>query len=64
MARIKVYYSNSIIITIVALEMFYLPTLALKSPNKTFYIALNEFIEHTFKFLVEAVLHIISFIIC
>jgi hypothetical protein len=40
-----------------------LHTLALKSPNKTNHMVFIEFVKHTFQFLVEAVLHIISFIL-
>jgi hypothetical protein len=40
-----------------------LPTLAMKSPSKIFMI-FRELIENTFKFLVEAVLYVINFILC
>jgi hypothetical protein len=41
-----------------------LPTLALKSLNRIFIWHFGEFVKHTFQFLVEAVLRIISFILC
>jgi hypothetical protein len=37
-----------------------LPTLALNSSNRIFYMVYKEYIEHTFHFLVEAVLRIIN----
>jgi hypothetical protein len=47
---------------IVSLEMFFLPTLVLKS--KRIHISFREFIKLTFHFKTEAVLQIVSFILC
>jgi hypothetical protein len=55
--------SCKLLLPTVDLKMSYFPTLALKSP-KNVHILFKVFIEHTFQFLVEAVLYIISFILC
>jgi hypothetical protein len=51
------------VLPIVGLKMSSLPVLALNLLTK-FSCGIKKFIRHTFQVLIEAVLHIISFILC